>query len=147
KNMGGTVLFPKGTYLLDSAYPSSHPWAFHNLIIDSNVTLIGETGAKLLQGPKGRHPLPKGAEGVRNTVLAFGADHEVIRFQNLKYNGGFYDLQGTQAESQAVIQREQSQIDPAQDESAGIQRKLVEVRRKLKLAEQNMALAENPEQF
>lgn len=99
---GGTVLFPKGTYLLNSAYPSSHPWAFHNLVIDSNVTLVGETGAKLLQGPKGRHPLPKGAEGVRNTVLAFGADHEVIRFQNPKYNGGFYDLQGTRAESRAV---------------------------------------------
>jgi hypothetical protein len=80
KNMVGAVLFPKGTYLPDSAYPSSHPWALHNLIIDSNVTLIGETGARLLLGPKGRHPLPKGAEGVRNTVLAFGADHEVIRF-------------------------------------------------------------------
>lgn len=99
---GGNVTFPKGTYLLDSAHPSSHPWAFHNLVIDSDVTLVGETGAKLLQGPKGRHPLPKGAEGVRNTVLAFGADHEVIRFQNRDYNGGFYDLQGTQAESKVV---------------------------------------------
>src|SRR5262245_6166655 len=51
---GGIVHFAKGTYLLNSAYPSSHPWAFHNLIIDSNVTLLGETGAKLLQGPNGR---------------------------------------------------------------------------------------------
>ena len=59
---GGTVVFPKGTYLLNSAYPSRHPWAFHNLVIDSNVMLVGETGAKLLQGPKGRQPLPKGAE-------------------------------------------------------------------------------------
>jgi hypothetical protein len=79
---GGTVIFPKGTYLLNSAYPSRHPWAFHNLLIESNVTLVGETGAKLLQGPKGRHPLPERAEGVRNSVLAFGADHETIRFQN-----------------------------------------------------------------
>ncbi|MDV6033250.1 MAG: hypothetical protein F9B45_24820 [Phycisphaera sp. RhM] len=99
---GGIILFPRGTYLLNSAYPSSHPWAFHNLIIDSNVTLLGGTGAKLLQGPKGRHPLPEGAEGVRNTMLAFGADHEVIRFQNPAYNGGFYSLHGTQAASSTV---------------------------------------------
>jgi hypothetical protein len=99
---GGTVVFPKGTYLLNSAYPSSHPWSFHNLVIDSNVTLVGQTGAKLLQGPKGRHPLPKGADGVRNTVLAFGADHEVIRFQNPAYNGGFYALQPTEASNTKV---------------------------------------------
>src|SRR5215831_11075205 len=96
---GGTVYFPKGTYLLDSASPSSHPWAFYNLQIESDVMLRGETGAKLLQGPKGRRPLPKGAEGVRNSMLAFGADHEVIRFQNRKYNGGFFELQATRASS------------------------------------------------
>jgi polygalacturonase len=28
---GGNVVFPEGTYLLDSASPSSHPWAFYNL--------------------------------------------------------------------------------------------------------------------
>jgi RNA polymerase sigma factor (sigma-70 family) len=99
---GGTVTFPKGTYLLDSASPSRHPWAFHNLLIDSNVTLVGETGAKLLQGPKGRHPLPKGAEGVRNTVLAFGADHETIRFQNPAFNSGFFSLRATQASGTKV---------------------------------------------
>ncbi|WP_020466977.1 glycosyl hydrolase family 28-related protein [Singulisphaera acidiphila] len=99
---GGTVNFPKSTYLLNSAYPSSHPWAFHNLIIDSNVTLLGETGAKLLQGPEGRQPLPEGAEGVRNTMLAFGADHEIIRFQNRDYNGGFFELQVTQASTSKV---------------------------------------------
>jgi hypothetical protein len=99
---GGTVHFPKGTYLLNSASPSRHPWAFHNLVIDSNVTLVGETGAKLLQGPKGRHPLPEGAEGVRNTVLAFGADHETIRFQNPAFNGGFYPLQATEASGTKV---------------------------------------------
>ncbi len=99
---GGTVHFPRGTYLLNSAYPSRHPWAFHNLVIDSYVTLRGEAGARLLQGPKGRHPLPHGAEGVRNTVLAFGADHETIRFQNRAFNGGFYALQATQAAGTTV---------------------------------------------
>jgi hypothetical protein len=99
---GGTVIFPKATYLLNSAYPSRHPWAFHNLLIESNVTLVGETGAKLLQGPKGWHPLPEGAEGVRNSVLAFGADHETIRFQNRDFNGGFFSLQATQASSTKV---------------------------------------------
>ena len=99
---GGNVVFPKGTYLLNSASPSSHPWAFYNLQIESGVMLCGETGAKLLQGPKGRHPIPQGAEGVRNSVLAFGADHEVIRFQNREYNGGFFALKATQARSAKV---------------------------------------------
>src|SRR5262249_32264817 len=99
---GGTVTLPQGTYLLNSAYPSRHPWAFHNLLIDSSVTLVGETGAKLLQGSKGRHPLPKAAERVRNTVLAFGADHETIRFQNTAFNGGFFSLQAIRASSRTV---------------------------------------------
>jgi hypothetical protein len=99
---GGTVFFPKGTYLLDSASPSSHPWSFYNLQIESNVMLLGEPGAKLLQGPKGRRPLPKGAKEVRNSMLAFGADHERIRFQNRQYNGGFFELQATQASSLKV---------------------------------------------
>jgi hypothetical protein len=100
---GGTVFFPRRTYLLNSAYPSRHPWAFHNLIVDSNVMLLGEPGATLLQGPGGRHPLPEGAETVRNTVLAFGADHETIRFQNAAVNGGFFPLQSTQASSRRVV--------------------------------------------
>src|SRR5262249_26419578 len=99
---GGNVIFPRGTYLLNSAYPSRPPWAFRNLAIDSNVTVVGETGAKLLQGTNGRHPLPEGAEGVRNSVLAFGADHETIRFQNPAFNGGFFSLQATQASSTTV---------------------------------------------
>jgi hypothetical protein len=106
---GGTVIFPKGTYLLNSAHPSRHPWAFHNLLVESNVTLLGETGAKLLQGPKGRHPLPERAEGVRNSVLAFGADHETIRFQNRAFNGGFFSLQATQASSTKVALKTSSE--------------------------------------
>jgi hypothetical protein len=112
---GGTVFFPKGTYLLNSAVPSSHPWAFYNLQIESNVTLSGETGAKLLQGPKGRRPVPAGATGVRNSVLAFGADHEAIRFQNRALNGGFFALQATQASSTKValkIRTESSKFRP-----------------------------------
>jgi hypothetical protein len=99
---GGSVFFPKGTYLLNSAVPSSHPWAFYNLQIESNVMLAGEAGARLLQGPQGRRPLPERATGVRNSVLAFGSDHETIRFQNPAMNGGFFALQATQASSAKV---------------------------------------------
>src|SRR5258708_19779368 len=73
---GGMVLFPKGTYLLNSVYPSSHPWFFYNLKIESTVTLSGATGAKLLQGPKRRHPLPSGATEVRNTALPFAQPYQ-----------------------------------------------------------------------
>jgi len=99
---GGIVDIPKGTYLLDSAYPASHPWSFHNLLIGSGVTLSGETGAKLLQGPRGRHALPPRATAVGNRVLAFGPDYSVVRFQNPAYNGGFYDLEATRASSSKV---------------------------------------------
>jgi hypothetical protein len=99
---GGTVGFPKGTYLLDSAYPASHPWSFYNLLIGSGVTLSGETGAKLLQGPKGRHALPRGATSVANRVLAFGPDYSVVRFQNPSTNGGFYALEATRATASKV---------------------------------------------
>ena len=100
---GGNVVFPKGTYLLDSTSPSTHPWGFYNLQIESNVMLCGETGAKLLQGPNGRHPMVEGATAVRNSILAFGSDHQLIRFQNRDYNGGFFSLQATQASSTKVV--------------------------------------------
>ncbi|MBI1310159.1 hypothetical protein GC176_02540 [bacterium] len=96
---GGEVVFPKGTYLLNSTSPSTHPWAYYNLQIESGVMLRGENGAKLLQGPKGRHPVLEDAEGVRNSILAFGSDHQIIRFQNPDYNGGFYSLKSTTARS------------------------------------------------
>ncbi len=50
---GGTVYFPARTYLLNSHYPSSHPWMFYNLIIGSNVTLSGQPGAKTPPGSEG----------------------------------------------------------------------------------------------
>ncbi len=99
---GGTVHFPARTYLLNSHHPSRHPWMFYNLIIGSNVTLFGEKGARLLQGPSGRHPLPVGATEVRNTVLAFGLDYTTIRFQNAACNGGFHVLKPTQASATTV---------------------------------------------
>lgn len=96
---GGEVVFPTGTYLLNSTSPSTHPWAYYNLQIESGVILRGEDGAKLLQGPGGRHPVLEDADGVRNSILAFGSDHQVIRFQNPAYNGGFYFLEATSAKS------------------------------------------------
>ncbi len=99
---GGIVEFPSGTCLLNSNYPSSHPWFFYNLIIGSNITLRGTNGAKLLQGPGGRRPLAPGATQVRNTVLAFGSDYTVVRFQKLAYNGGFYDLEATALNSSSA---------------------------------------------
>jgi hypothetical protein len=94
---GGVVQFPSGVCLLNSCQPSSHPWYFYNLLIGSDITLRGADGAKLLQGPGGRHPLPDRAMEVGNSVLAFGLDYEVIRFQNPAYNGGFYPLEATTA--------------------------------------------------
>ncbi len=99
---GGTVYFPARTYLLNSHYPSSHPWFFYNLIVGSNVTLSGQTGAKLLQGPHGRHPILAGATEVRNTVLACGLDYATIRFQKTSYNGGFHELKPSHAGASTV---------------------------------------------
>ena len=99
---GGVVEFPTGTCLLNSCRPSSHPWFFYNLTIGSNVTLSGTTGTRLLQGPGGRHPLAPRARQVRNTVLAFGADYTVIRYQDPAYNGGFHRLEPTAANQVSV---------------------------------------------
>jgi hypothetical protein len=100
---GGNVIFPKGTYLLDSTSPSTHPWGYYNLQIESGVMLCGEIGAKLLQGPKGRHPMVEGATAVRNSILAFSSGHQLIRFQNRGYNGGFFLLRAAQASSTKVV--------------------------------------------
>ena len=95
---GGIVQIPAGTYLLNSFSSTPHPWKFHNLLIGSNITLQGQSGAKLLQGPGGRAPLPSGASSVENAVLAFGTVNNVIAtFQNPSYNGGFYALLATHA--------------------------------------------------
>jgi hypothetical protein len=99
---GGVVQFPGSVCLLDSCHPSSHPWDFYNLIIGSGIKLRGTNGSKLLQGPGGRHPLPAGAREVGNSVLAFGLDYEVIRFQNPAYNGGFYRLCATTSANSRV---------------------------------------------
>ena len=105
---GGVVEFPKGTCLLNSHYPSSHPWFFYNLLVSSNVRLKGAAASKLLQGPGGRHPLVPGATQVRNTVLAFGRDYTVTRFQKAAYNGGFYALKATAANHCSVTLSDRS---------------------------------------
>jgi hypothetical protein len=99
---GGIVYFPARTYLLNSHSPSRHPWMFYNLLIGSHVTLAGQKGAKVLQGPGGRHSLPVRAMEVRNTMLAFGLDYTTIRFQNPSYNGGFHSLKPTHASATTV---------------------------------------------
>lgn len=99
---GGVVEFPGRTCLLNSNHPSRHPWFFYNLIIGSNIKLLGRPGTKLIQGPGGRHGLVQGAREVRNTVLAFGPDYAEIRFQQAPVNGGFYDLRSTLANNVAI---------------------------------------------
>jgi len=100
---GGTLLVPVGTYLLNSYSPSPHPWFFYNLRVGSNITIQADPGAKFLQGSSGRAPLPAGATEVGNNVLVFGSRNFVINtFQDPAYNGGFYSLQPTTAQSQSV---------------------------------------------
>ncbi len=100
---GGILRVPAGTYLLNSFQPSAHPWYFYNLLIGSNVLIQGDTGAKFLQGPRGRSPVVAGASEVRNSVLAFGTKaYTVATFQNPAYNGGFLPLQPAIANTSTV---------------------------------------------
>lgn len=102
---GGVLRIPKGTYLLNSYRPAVHPWGFHNLLAGSRVHIEGEPGTTLLQGEKGRAPLPQGATMVMNSVLVVGTPHyAVVTCQNTKYNGGFRPLLATVADtSQAKL--------------------------------------------
>ena len=100
---GGTVTVPPGTYLLDSYSPAPHPWFFQNLRVGSNVTIQGTPGAKFLQGPNGRAPLPPGASEVGTSVLVFGSRFYTSNtFQDPNLNGGFYNLNPTVANSMTV---------------------------------------------
>jgi hypothetical protein len=100
---GGILIVPAGTYLLNSYYPSPHPWFFHNILVGSNVFIQGAPGARFLQGPGGRAPIQPGATYVRNSVLVFGSANYVVNtFQNPAYNGGFYTLQATTADVSSV---------------------------------------------
>jgi hypothetical protein len=108
---GGTLLVPSGTYLLNSYSPSPHPWYFYNLRIGSNITVQASPGTKFLQGPNGRAPMPAGASQVRNTVLVFGSRNYVTNtFQDPSYNGGFYSLQATKANTQTITLATPSQV-------------------------------------
>jgi hypothetical protein len=100
---GGTVTVPPGTYLLNSYSPAPHPWFFHNLIVGSNVTIQATPGAKFLQGPNGRAPLQPGASEVGTSVLVFGSKFYTSNtFQDPNFNGGFYNLNPTVANSTTI---------------------------------------------
>jgi len=107
---GGIVHVPAGTYLLNSYKPSIHPWFFYNILVGSNVLIQGDPGARFLQGPQGRAPMVSGATQVRNSALVFGSpNYTVPTFQNSAYNGGFYNLKPTVANSSTVTLANTSQ--------------------------------------
>ena len=91
---GGTVYFPARTYLLNSHYPSRHPWMFYNLVIGSNVTLSGKPGANFFKVRMAATPFSLSATEVRNTVLAFGPEYTTIRFQNTSLQRRFLPAAG-----------------------------------------------------
>lgn len=100
---GGVLRVPSGTYLLDSYRPGVHPWGFYNLLVGSGIHIEGEPGATLLQGENGRAPLPEGATSVGNSVLVVGTPlHAVVTCQNTDFNGGFYPLLATVADTSQV---------------------------------------------
>jgi hypothetical protein len=100
---GGTLRIPRGTYLLDSYCPGAHPWGFYNLLVGSRIHIEGEPGATLLHGENGRAPLPQGAELVMNCVLVVGTPlYAVVTCQNTDFNGGFYPLLATVADTSEV---------------------------------------------
>jgi hypothetical protein len=87
---GGSIYFPSGDYLLNSWVPTDHPWQFANLLVGSNVLLLGAPGSRLLQGPGGVHQVVTGADWVRNTNLAIGPHFTEVRWQDPQQNGGWY---------------------------------------------------------
>jgi hypothetical protein len=99
---GGTVYFPSGDYLLDSWVQADHPWQFFNLIVGSNVFLLGAPGSRLLQGPGGVHDVLAGAAWVRNTVLAIGPHFTAVRWQDPNENGGWYSAEPVEVNSNFV---------------------------------------------
>jgi len=106
---GGVIFLRKGTYLLDSYQPSTHPWKFYNLRVPSNVTLDAEPGTVLLQGRGGRAPLPSRAERVENNVIAVGtANYQAVTFQDPRFNGGFRMAKATRVGTSTV-----SLLDPS----------------------------------
>lgn len=100
---GGVVHLPKGTYLLNSYRKSTHPWKFYNLLVPSNVTLKGDPGAVLQQGPSGQAPLPERAAYVENDVVAVGTlAYQKVTFQSPSFNGGFMNAAPTNAKDTFV---------------------------------------------
>jgi hypothetical protein len=99
---GGTVhlISCSHPYLLNSYSRGHNGNITYNLLIGSNVTLEGDTGAELLEGPRGV-PINE-ASYVVPMVLEFSRNSDAGCFQELSCNGGFYPLHATEANSSQV---------------------------------------------
>jgi hypothetical protein len=98
---GGTVhlISCSHPYLLNS-YHLGRSLITYNLLIGSNITLEGDPGAELLQGPEGvATQLPSYIDHV---VLEFSRGGNAGCFDNIVCNGGFYPLHATEANSPQV---------------------------------------------
>lgn len=87
---GGAITIPFGTYLMASYRPSTHPHKFTNLLVPSNVSLVGEPGTRLVQNDAGRGDVP--GYVVENDLMAVGnrSTYQWIAFQAQQ---PWYDLQ------------------------------------------------------
>jgi hypothetical protein len=88
-------------YLLNSFYPGINSEISYNLLIGSNVTLEGDPGAELLQGPKGLSL----AANSGTVTLAFSNGDNSGCFQDTAAKcktSGFIPIQATTAASTAV---------------------------------------------
>jgi hypothetical protein len=101
--VGGTVHLNKcaNAYLLNSSHVGINNDTAYNLLVGSNVTLEGDPGAKLLQGPKGISMVPT----VGTVVVDFsnGSNAGCFYSSNEKCkSGGFLPLKATLANSTQV---------------------------------------------
>ncbi len=99
---GGTVhlISCSHPYLLNSYHFGRSTIMAYNLLIGSNVTLEGDPGAELLQGPNG---MPTHVPSyIGSVVLEFSRGSNPGCFENIACNGGFYPLHATEANSTQV---------------------------------------------
>jgi hypothetical protein len=85
---GGTVRFAgtcTGPYYLNS-FTRADPFWTYNLLLPSNVTLQGQPGAKLLQGPRGTSQI------YMQRTAAIGVGPHPACFSSSPCNGGWYAL-------------------------------------------------------
>jgi hypothetical protein len=95
---GGTVHLIKCAqpYLLNSYHIGENSVNPYNLLIGSNITLEGDPGAALLQGPRGVDRL------YGTIVLTFSKNGNAGCFQETRCTGGFYALRASEANSTQV---------------------------------------------